>query len=259
MILSLLNRLLFSYLPKLPKFLYLKVIDLYRYIKFQEWMNFDGFGLHIYVGMFGSGKTISMVEKAYRIAKAFPQVKILTNMKLVGFPDHTEIIQLKNYKQIIEMPGDTLILIDEISTILNSRRWDKEGVPPALLGQLLQVRKQKKMLLSTAQRFGHVDKLIRDITFTVIECKTYFKRWTFQISYDGYDYENANMMKPAIAIGHYDFLQTDKVRKLYDTWELIDNMKKEEFLSDKDILEKQGAASNDIVIGIDKKKKKSIL
>ena len=256
---SIIQRFLFSYIPKIPKFLYLKAIDIYRYFKFKDWINFEGFGLHIYVGMFGSGKTISMVEKAYRIAKAFPQVRILTNMKLVGFPEHTEIIELKNYKQIIEMPGDTLILIDEISSILNSRRWDKEGVPPALLGQLLQVRKQKKMLLSTAQRFGHVDKLVRDITFTVIECRTYFKRWTFQTSYDGYDYENANMMKPAIPVGHYDFLQTDKVRNLYDTWELIGNMKKEEFLSDKDILERQGAAGNEVVIGIDKKKRKSFM
>lgn len=255
---EILGRILFSYIPKIPKFLYLKAIDIYRYIKFKEWLNFDGFGLHIYVGMFGSGKTISMVEKAYRIAKAFPQVKILTNMKLVGFPEHTEIVQLKNYKQIIEMPGDTLILIDEISTILNSRRWDKEGVPPSLLGQLLQVRKQKKMLLSTAQRFGHVDKLIRDITFKVIECRTFCKRWTLQTEFDGYDYENANMMKPAVAIGHHDFLQTDRVRKLYDTWELIDNMKKEEFLSDKDIIEKQGAGASDIVIGLDKKKRKGI-
>ncbi len=256
---DLLYRIFFSYIPKLPKFLYLKVIDLYWYIKNQEWKNFDGFGLHIYVGMFGSGKTISMVEKAYRVAKAYPQVRILTNMKLVGFPEHTEIIELKNYSQIIESPGDTLILIDEISTILNSRRWDKEGVPPSLLGQLLQVRKQKKMLLATAQRFGHVDKLIRDITFTVIECGTKFKRWTFQTAYDGYDYENANMMKPALPIWRHDFLQTDETRKLYDTWELIDNMKKEQFLTDKDILEKQGAGPGDIVIGLDKKKRKSLL
>ena len=111
---SIIQRFLFSYIPKIPKFLYLKAIDIYRYFKFKDWINFEGFGLHIYVGMFGSGKTISMVEKAYRIAKAFPQVRILTNMKLVGFPEHTEIIQLKNYKQIIDMPGDTLILKMEL-------------------------------------------------------------------------------------------------------------------------------------------------
>lgn len=250
------RRILFSYLPKVPKFLYLKTIDTYRHIKYKEWLNFNGFGLKIYVGLFGAGKTISMIEKAYRIAKAFPQVKILTNMKLEGFPKHTKIIPLTNFKQIIDIDGNTLIIIDEISTILNSRRWDKDGVPPALLGQLLQVRKQRKMLLSTAQRFHHVDKLIRDITHTVIDCDTYFNRWTIQTAYDAEQYESQNTLKPAVPMWHYNFLQTEKIRKLFDTWEIIDNMKKEEFLTDKEILDKQGSSTGDIIIGIDKKKRK---
>ena len=237
----------------------LKAIDLYRYLKNKEWKLFTGYGLHIYIGLFGKGKTISMVKKAYDIACSYPQVTILTNIKLQNFPAHTNIIQLQNFKQIIDAPADTLILLDEISSILNSRRWDKEGVPPALLGQLLQIRKQRKMILATAQRFEHVDKLIRDITYSVRDCNTHFGRWTFVTYYDAFDYERQNAMKPTVAYDFADFLQTDKLRDSYDTYELIDSMKKEEFLTDKEILDRQAAGNGDIVIGLDKKKKKSLI
>lgn len=252
------RRVLFSYIPKIPKFIYWKAIDLYRYIKNKEWTQFKGFGLHIYVGLFGKGKTISMVEKALAIAKAYPQVTILTNIKLFNFPEHTNIIPLTNFQQIIDSPGDTLILLDEISSILNSRRWDKEGVPPALLSQLLQIRKQRKMILATAQRFMHVDKLIRDITFSVRECDTMAGRWTFTKTFDAWEYERSNEMKPAYPYAFDCFIQSDALRESYDTYELIDSMKKEEFLSDAEVISKQGV-SGDVFVSVDSKKPKKKL
>jgi hypothetical protein len=256
LIIPVVRRVLYVYIPMTPHFAYWKMIDIYRYFKNKEWKDFKGYGLHIYVGLFGAGKTISMVEKARRIAKAYPQVTILTNIKLFDFPEHSKIEPLINFKQIIDAPGDTLILIDEISSILNSRRWDKEGVPAALLGQLLQIRKQRKMLLATAQRFLHVDKLVRDITFTVRDCNTISGRWTFTKIYDAWDYERATDMKPVYPIGHSTFIQTDKLRASYDTYELIDSLKKEEFLTDGEVIARQGAANGDIVVAIDTKKPK---
>jgi hypothetical protein len=258
LIIPIVRRVLYVYIPMTPHFAYWKVIDIYRYIKNKEYKDFTGFGLHIYVGLFGAGKTISMVEKARRIAKAYPQVTVLTNIKLFDFPAHTTIEPLINFKQIIDAPGNTLILIDEISSILNSRRWDKEGVPAALLGQLLQIRKQRKMLLATAQRFLHVDKLVRDITFTVRDCNTIAGRWTFTKIYDAWDYERSTDMKPVYPIGHSTFIQTDKIRQSYDTYELIDSFKKEDFLSDGEVIARQGAVSSDIVVAIDTKPKRKL-
>jgi hypothetical protein len=258
LVIPIVRRVIYTYIPMTPHFAYWKLIDLYHYIKNREWKEFTGYGLHIYVGLFGAGKTISMVEKARRIAQAYPQVTILTNIRLFNFPAHTRIEPLVNFKQIIEAPGDTLILIDEISSILNSRRWDKEGVPAALLSQLLQIRKQRKMLLATAQRFLHVDKLIRDITFTVRDCNTISGRWTFTKVYDAWDYERATDLKPCYPIGYGTFIQTDKLRESYDTYELIDSFKKEDFLSDGEILERQGVVNGDVVVAIDKKPKRKL-
>lgn len=240
---GLINAILFDYIPKLPILLILKCKDIYNYYKNKEWEKFNMFGLYIFIGMFGTGKTISMVHRAYKLAKKYPNLKILTNIKLVNFPEHTEIIQLTNFNQIIEVSGDTLILLDEISSIFNSRSWSKNGIPPDLIGLLLQVRKERKVIFSTAQRFKQVDALIRQITFVVVQCNTLFGRWTFNKEYDAYDFEltqDTYNMYP-IALDRYSFLQTDKIRSLYDTYEMIDKAKKEKFLSSQEILEKQGS------------------
>jgi hypothetical protein len=219
-----------------------KIKDTYRYFKFEEYKEFKGYGLHCYVGLFGSGKTSSMVRDAYLYALKYKQLTILTNMKLQNFPKHTKIIEMDNYKQIIESPANTLILIDEISTVFNSRDWKKEGIPADLLEQLLQVRKQRKMMFCTAQRFKHVDALIRDITATVRVCRCYMERWNIVKTYDGEDFNNnyGNSLHKPICLHMKGFVQTDFMRTLYDTHEMVEKMKKQKYLGDTEILLKQG-------------------
>jgi hypothetical protein len=241
-------------------FLFYKIKDIIKYYKNKEWLIFDGFGLHFYVGLFGSGKTSTMVRDAYKLAVRYPQMNILTNLKLINFPEHTNIIQLEHYRQIITCPPDTLILIDEISSIFNSRDWKKGGIPAPLLSTILQVRKERKMLYCTAQRFQHVDALFRQITFTVRDCSCVHKRWNFVFVFDGFEYENANVMCPAVELERYSFVQTDKIRGLYDTYEMVQKMQTTDYISDKEILEKQGISSNVCVVNnaddVLKKKKK---
>jgi hypothetical protein len=228
-------------------FCYIKIFDIIKYYKNKEWLIFNGFGLHFYVGLFGSGKTSTMVHDAYKLACKYPSMSILTNMSLFNFPEHTNIILMKDYKQIISAPPDTLILIDEISSIFNSRDWKKGGIPAPLLSTLLQVRKERKMLYATAQRFQHVDALFRQITFTVRQCECWLNRWNFINIFDGFDYENSNVVKTAVSIDSYSFVQTDKVRKLYDTTELIQKIVTTDFISDKEILEKQAVNPNPFI------------
>lgn len=179
---------------------------------------------------------------AYEIALRYPQVTILTNMTLLNFPSHTKIVDLVNYSQIINSPENTLIVLDEISTVFNSRDWLKDGVPAPLLGQLLQVRKQHKMMFATAQVFFHVDKLIRDITFSVRDCRCFCGRWNIVTSYEGKDYESRgdNVEKKPRVLKFYGFIQTDKIRNLYNTYEMVEKMKKTKYISDIEVLEKQG-------------------
>lgn len=226
---------------QLPHFLFLKIIDLFNYLKDKEWKIFKGYGLHIYVGMFGSGKTSSMVHDAYIQARRYKDLTILTNMKLVNFPKHTKIIQMKDTNDIITAPPNTLVLIDEISTVFNSRKYKTDGIPVPLLGMLLQVRKERKMIYATAQRFQHVDALLRQITFSVRDCTCWLGRWNWIYKFDAWDYENrTNPLIKIPVLSSSAFIQTNKIRNLYDTMEMVEEVKKMDFMTNEEILERQG-------------------
>lgn len=140
--------------------LYYLGLDFYEYIRYRKWNQWNGFGLNIYVGMFGKGKTLSATKYVIANAKRY-NLNVLSNIKLNGI----EYIPLTNWQQIVDCPGNTIILIDEISTVFNARNWKDFNIN--LLFQLLQCRKNKKEIIATAQRFAHVDKLLRDITYNL--------------------------------------------------------------------------------------------
>lgn len=207
-------------------------IDLFTYFREKKWRHWNGFGLNIYVGMFGKGKSLAAASFVCRQAKRY-NLNVLSNIKLYG----VEYEELTNYQQIIEAPADTIILIDEISTLFNARSWKDFNIN--LLFQLLQCRKNRKQIVATAQRFAHVDKLLRDITFNVIECNKHWRYLHLEF-YDGWDYENmmnSNMIK---RVGHSWRFIDNSDYNCYDTDEIIDNVKKTDFLSNDEILANRG-------------------
>jgi len=227
-------RLLF----KLPKFLYLIFKDLFYYIKNKGWKEFNGFGIHLFSGEFGSGKTSMMIARAYYIACKYPQVTVLTNIKLQNFPKHTVIKELKCIDDILNSPNNTLVLIDEIGTIFNSRDFagkNKDGLPKILFRHICQVRHNKKMIFGTTQRFLFVDKQIRDVCSTITCCKIYmfhpFSRLWWCKMYDCSEYEIAiqNPLYKIMPIKKIVALQTDFVRNLYDTTENVEQILSSEY------------------------------
>lgn len=207
-------------------------LDIYTYFNEKKWKKWNGFGLNIYVGMFGKGKTLSATKYVLSQARRY-KLNIISNIRLNGI----EYTPLVNWQQIVDAPGNTIILIDEISTVFNARAWKDFNIN--LLFQLLQCRKNKKMIIGTAQRFAHVDKLLRDITYNVIDCN---KTWRFLHNehYDGWDYEimqNPRMIK---RVNHIWYFVNNKDFMSYDTDEIIDNAKRTSFVSNEEILVNRG-------------------
>lgn len=201
-------------------------LDTFQYLKGRKWKEWNGFGLNAYVGYFGKGKTLCASHYVISQAKRYG-LTVYSNIRLNGI----EYIPLKNFQQIIDADGNSIFLIDECSTLFNSRQW--KDFPVDLLFQLLQCRKQKKQLILTAQRFAHIDKAIRDITFNVYDCS---KHWRFQHIqiYDGWDYENCMNIQMLGRVGHSWSFVTNKWYESYDTSELIDNAKKTDFISNEE-------------------------
>lgn len=207
-------------------------LDAFTYIKEKKWNQWNGFGLNIYVGMFGKGKTLSATRYVLRKAKRY-KLNVISNIKLNGYP----YTPLTNWQQIVDAPGNTIILVDEMSTVFNARSWKDFNIN--LLFQLLQCRKNKKEIVGTAQRFAHVDKLLRDITYEVIDCRKVW-RWQHTVHYDAWDYENCQNKDMLKRTFHKWVFINNKAYKSYDTSEIIDNAKRTDFMSNDEILAARG-------------------
>lgn len=222
--------------------------DLAKYLYCKSWRKFYGWGIHLFVGRFGSSKTSTMVYFAYKLAKKYPQLHILTNIKLQNFPKSTKILELKTAHDILSAPPDTLILIDEIGTIFNSRDFSsgKTAVPKSLYQHLCQCRKRRLMIYGTVQRYNLLDKQIRDVSADVTTCNIHFKHPFSRLCsckvYDIEEYEmysNNRLYRPR-AYTCKSYVQRELYRNLFDTSQLVQGMLDKQYLEDKEILENRG-------------------
>lgn len=130
-------------------------IDVYDYFKYQKWKDFNLYGIDMFIGMFGHGKTLSMTHHAKNIYERFgDQVRFISNYQLIGIP----YIPLTNFNQLVEIGEEednqyigTIVLIDEIENVLSHRNFANFPLP--LLHTLTQQRKKKVYIMCSAQRF----------------------------------------------------------------------------------------------------------
>ena len=118
----------------------------------------------------------------------------------------------------------TLVLGDEFSVQMNSRSF-KSNIDPLFLNTLLTCRHHHITLVYDAQRFSHVDALLRQVTGCVVECR---KTWRFQLHYyyDAFQLENSSdptLIKPFRRTG---FFIRDRDFAAYDTLACVGNLKK---------------------------------
>lgn len=231
-----------------PSYLYYHIYDKLIYNYYHKNKLFPGWGIHLYTGKFGQGKTSLMTIKAYKLCKKYPQLHVVTNINLMNFPEHTRILPLNTAEDILNAPDNSLILIDEIGTLFNSRDFSsgKNSVPKPVFQHLCQCRKKHLQIMATVQRFNLLDKQIRDITATVTECRATpqhpFSRVLIGRTYDIDEYEAyvANKMYNPRCDSTTVVIQKDQYRQLYDTTQLIQGLLKMEYLSDEEILRNQG-------------------
>ena len=222
------------------------VYDLYCYIRYQKWKEFDLYGIDLFIGMFGHGKTLSMTHRALKIYNRFGnRVRFISNYSLKGIP----YVPLYNFNQLVDLGEDdseyegTIVLIDEIENVLNNRNYAKFPLP--LLHTLTQQRKKRVYIMSSAQRFFMVDKLWRSITTNVIDCNKY---WRFQHCeiYDAWDLEQAQTSKELKRKSNIWWFVKNKDFNSYDTSEMISKNKAEDFISNEETLTRIGL--NDVRI-----------
>ena len=234
-----------------------------------------------YIGLFGMGKTLSAVHhiraiyRANHGARVFcprrekwvkQRIRVLSNVEFKDIP----YIPLNDLRQVIDSTEPvrtyddehdtltiTLVLIDEAGSKLNSREF-KKNIDPLVLNSILTCRHWHISIIYTAQRFGHVDALLRQVTSYVYACN---KKWRFlvQKKYDAWELEQAQEPGKVSCKSILTWFVRDEDFNAYDTYACVGDLKKDieegHMASEDEILALRNYAPANMEV-VDKKSKK---
>lgn len=178
-------------------------------------------GSRIYTGHQGMGKTLSMVEYAFRVKRAFPKCKLYSNIILCDI----DYIYIKTDKILEEalnfQNGDdgVLILLDEAHLYFGK----KNGIPLEVLGAISQQRKDRKRIVFSSQIWEELDISLRKQVKEIVSCKCLFNRLQWNTIKDGYtlQYNKLKSEYEAERIGYDIFKHSNELYNKYDTRQKI--------------------------------------
>lgn len=212
--------------PKTWQFYYWKLVDLVRFIKHGK--KFSEFGLTMFCGRQGAGKTSGMVWYLETMRKRYPKAKIVTNIDYVHqdqpFLSWEDLINIRNGEDGV------IFAIDELQNHYSSLDW--KDFPEYLLSEITQQRKQRVKIIASSQVFTRVVKQLREQTFEVVECRTLLGRWTFLKAFyaDDYNYyadhPDPDKKRKMRKVWRASFIQSDKFRTLFDTYAKVQRLAK---------------------------------
>lgn len=178
---------------------------------------FDIFGVHIFCGEQGSGKTVAMIHFIKQIMERNPACKLSSNIDISfqdgRINDWTDILNTNNGKY------GQIVVLDEIQNWFSSN--ESKNFPPQMLTEITQQRKQRKIVVGTAQVFNRIAKPIREqITMiykplTVCGCFTIVRVYRPKASSTNGDLEKLRLVKT------YCFVHDDEIRNSFDTLEKV--------------------------------------
>jgi len=127
-------------------------------------------------GLFGSGKTLGMVQEAYHVRERHPDVPVMTNLSRLALPGAPVFLlnELGTEAEIMDALvafKNGYLLLDEVGVYLPSRRWNK--MADVLMAKWQQMRKDGVEMRWTCIRPSQVVKDIRDITFETAWCESW--------------------------------------------------------------------------------------
>lgn len=259
--------------------------DMFCCIRFKKYNDCGTGEIVAFCGLFGKGKTLSMVHRAIEIYTKYngkkvydfarkkfvtQRVHLISNVALSipyeKFVSMQQVVHAAESRVAYDEEHDTrtitIIVGDEFSVQMNSRDF-KSNFNPLLLNTLLCCRHHFISFLISSQRFSHCDALLRQVTSYVVDCD---KIWRFQKNYryDAWEMENATNVMLLKPYQRDVWFVRDKDYKAYDTLACVDNLVKSwrdgDMLSEEEILQLQqnnGSIGPDGLVNISRKYKRA--
>lgn len=182
-------------------------------------------GCIIFTGRQGKGKTISLVKYALDLKLNYPKAKLISNLDIIGMDDKlnhwSKLVHYKNGKQGV------ICCIDETQNWFSSAQ--SKDFPPEMLSVITQNRKNRRIILGTAQSFHLLAKSIRSQATEIRECHTFAGVFTVVIKREPFLDSEGNVVKMKYR-GMYCFAHDKQLRDSYDTWSVVDSLAKDGFI-----------------------------
>ena len=240
--------------------------DIRKYIKYKKYNNCNNYGYcNLYTAysnqVFGCGKTLTMVRDALSLYYKYDNkpvwdedkqdfviqhVNLISNIKLFGvryykFENEHQFTDFDKFK--FEPQDINVFMIDEIQALYDSRNF-KDNISSEFMTRFLQSRKNHIIILGTAQRFSRCDKFLREMTSIVITCS---KTWRYIKTryFNAQTVEHMEDVTVLIPDEITTWFATDKAYNSYDTLELVEKLKKTEYLTDEEIIRNRDNTGND--------------
>lgn len=140
--------------------------------------------------------------------------------------------EINHWKELVQNDNGIygqVEVLDEIQTWFSSLQ--SKDFPPEMITEISQQRKQRKMIIGTAQVFSRIAKPIREQTTFVYLPVTMFGCFTWvRVSKPRYWDDEKQTFKHYIK--HYFFIHTKEVRDAFDTYKKIEKYKADGFKND---------------------------
>lgn len=183
-------------------------------------------GIWTFCGAQGSGKTLSAVQCLQKLCKEYPKAWVCTNMQVNGIDN--KVIPFEDYSQLETLTNGIygiIFFLDEIHVLWNS--LESKDIPISEMACFCQMRKDRRVIIGTSQKYGRVAKPIREQLQYVIDCKKYFGLLQVNRIIDPTEGEENNGKLEGKCIGTKIWFHNPQLYKSYDTLFKIQKAKRD--------------------------------
>lgn len=182
-------------------------------------------GIWVFCGPQGSGKTLSAVNCLQRMCKKYPKALVVSNIEVQGIEN--TIISFTDYSQLETISNGiygVIFFLDEIHVLWNS--LESKEIPISEMACFCQMRKNRRVILGTAQVYGRIAKPIREQLQYAIVCKNIFGLIQINQLFDPSECIEENGIIEPKKIGTKVWFHTPKLYNSYDTLFKINKAKR---------------------------------